>query len=59
MISIITATLNSQKTIDKTIISVNKQKGVAIEHLIVDGFSTDSTIKKIFKQKQKKNKIYL
>jgi glycosyltransferase len=57
MISIITATLNSQKTIEKTIFSINKQNGAVIEHLIVDGFSKDSTIKKILKQKQKKTKF--
>lgn len=57
MISIITPTLNSQKTIYETIKSINKQNGVLIEHIIVDGFSNDSTIKIILKEKKKKTKI--
>ena len=57
MISIITPTLNSQKTIYETVKSINKQNGVLIEHIIVDGFSNDSTIKIILKEKKKKTKI--
>ena len=59
MISIITPTLNSQKTIYETIKSINKQNGVLIEHIIVDGFSNDSTIKIILKEKKKKQKLYI
>jgi glycosyltransferase involved in cell wall biosynthesis len=43
--SIITATRNSEKTIKKTLNSVNSQSYQDIEHIIVDGKSTDQTLK--------------
>lgn len=44
-ISIITATYNSQQTITDTLISVARQTWPAFEHIIIDGQSTDSTLK--------------
>lgn len=44
-ISIITATFNSQDTVSEAIKSVAYQKYVNVEHLLVDGQSTDSTVK--------------
>ncbi|TDH23318.1 glycosyltransferase [Segetibacter sp. 3557_3] len=43
-ISIITATYNSQATIGDTIRSVNSQTYKNIEHIIIDGASTDNTL---------------
>ena len=42
-ISIITVCKNSEKTIEKTINSVNKQSYDNIEHIVVDGLSKDKT----------------
>lgn len=44
-ISVITVCFNSAKTIRDTIESVSEQDHPAIEHIIVDGASTDSTMK--------------
>lgn len=43
-ISIITACYNSAATIQQTIDSVKSQKGVEVEHVIVDGGSKDQTV---------------
>jgi len=43
-ISIITATYNSSKTIKRTLESVKNQTFKNIEHIIIDGLSTDNTI---------------
>jgi hypothetical protein len=43
-ISIITPTLNSEGYIRGAIESVQKQNGVSIEHIVVDGGSTDGTL---------------
>lgn len=43
-LTIITATRNGAKTIEKTIQSVKKQTYPNIEHLIIDGQSTDNTL---------------
>ena len=42
-ISVITPSYNSARTIDDTLKSVAMQKGVNVEHIIVDGLSTDNT----------------
>ena len=64
-ISIITVCLNSEKTILSTLNSVINQRYKKIEHIIVDGGSTDKTISLIKKNKlkktifiKKKSKIY-
>jgi glycosyltransferase involved in cell wall biosynthesis len=57
MITIITPTLNSEKTINRNIKSINEQREIDIEHIIVDGYSKDETIKKILNRKLKKTKI--
>lgn len=43
-VSIITATFNSEKSIQRTIDSVASQDYTQIEHIIIDGGSTDNTI---------------
>lgn len=44
-ISVITATYNSAQTLEDTINSLNNQDYPDIEYIIVDGVSTDSTLK--------------
>lgn len=51
-VSIITVCFNSEKTIEKTIVSVLAQKNTEIEYIVIDGGSTDQTIKIINKHKQ-------
>lgn len=46
-ISIITIVLNGETFIEGTILSVIEQKKVNIEYIIIDGGSTDGTLKKI------------
>jgi glycosyltransferase involved in cell wall biosynthesis len=43
-ISIITVCFNSEKTIKDTITSIENQNGVNVEHIIIDGASTDNTL---------------
>ena len=43
-ISIITATFNSASTIRATLESVKQQDYLNIEHIIIDGASTDNTL---------------
>jgi glycosyltransferase involved in cell wall biosynthesis len=57
-ISIITATYNSEKTIEQTILSVASQSYANIEHVIVDGKSTDRTLE-IIKRLQHPKLIYI
>ena len=56
-ISIITVCLNSEKTIIHTLNSVLMQNYNDIEHVIVDGGSSDNTIQILKNTKNKKNKI--
>lgn len=42
-ISIITITLNNAEGLEKTIASIRSQRNVEVEHIIVDGMSTDGT----------------
>jgi glycosyltransferase len=43
-VSIITGTYNSEETVIDTVISVQKQSYKSIEHIIIDGASTDNTL---------------
>lgn len=56
-VSIITATYNSAKTIIDCLKSVNDQTWSDIEHIIIDGFSQDETIKLIEKFPNRVTKI--
>ena len=57
-ISIITVTLNSEKTVRDTLNSVFSQSYKKIEHIIVDGGSKDNTISIIKNYKFKNKKIF-
>jgi len=54
-ISIITVTKNSEKFLEKNILSVFNQSYKNYEHIIIDGKSTDKTLKIIKKHKKKIN----
>ena len=56
--SIITVTKNSENKIDKTIKSVLSQSFKNFEYIIIDGNSTDDTLNKVQKYKNKKIKIF-
>lgn len=42
--SIITVSYQAAKTLEKTLLSVQSQKGISVEHIVVDGGSTDGTL---------------
>ena len=44
LVSIITTSLNRQKSIERAIISALNQTYTNIEYIIIDGYSTDDTI---------------
>lgn len=48
-ISVITSTLNSEKTLKKTLKSLNAQEYDQIEYIVIDGGSTDNTLEIIEK----------
>jgi len=56
-VSIITTCFNSEKTIEKTIVSVLSQDYSDIEYIIIDGDSKDNTISKVRKYENKINII--
>ena len=58
-ITIITVTLNSEKTIRDTLNSVLSQSYKNIEHIIIDGGSNDETIKILKRYPNKNKKIYI
>lgn len=58
LVSIITVSYNSEKTIEKTILSVNEQTYLHIEHVFIDGNSSDNTVN-IINQKSKRKNIVL
>ncbi len=43
-ISVITVCLNAAATIERTLESAEAQQGVAVEHIVIDGGSTDGTL---------------
>jgi glycosyltransferase involved in cell wall biosynthesis len=57
MFSIITTVLNGEKSIEKTIKSVLKQKYKNFEYIIIDGGSKDNTMNIIKKYKNKISKV--
>jgi len=57
-ITIITPTLNNEKTILDTLDSVSRQTHKDIEHLIIDGGSKDQTLKIVENYNKKKIKIF-
>lgn len=56
-VSVITVCFNSAETIGRTIASVNAQTYGNIEHIVIDGGSTDETLKIIFKHKKCKGPV--
>ncbi|MFO1237456.1 MAG: glycosyltransferase family 2 protein [Alphaproteobacteria bacterium] len=44
VVSVVTVCLNAGATIERTIRSVRAQKGVEVEHILIDGGSTDATL---------------
>ena len=56
-ISIVTVTLNSEKTLERTIKSVLGQNYSDVEYIIIDGGSTDGTLNIIEKYKDKISKV--
>lgn len=57
-ISIITVTYNSEKLVSRCIDSIYSQDYDDFEHIIVDAYSSDNTIKKIDKLSYKKSTIF-
>ena len=57
-ISIITVTYNSEKLVSRCIESIYSQDYDDFEHIIVDAYSSDNTIKKVDKSFYKKSKIF-
>ena len=56
-ISIITVCKNAEKTIEKTIKSINEQTYENIEHVVIDGLSEDKTLEIVKKNKLRPGKI--
>ena len=52
LITVITATFNSEKYLEESILSLHNQKFLNYEHIIIDGGSTDKTIDIIKKYEQ-------
>ena len=52
-ISIITVVYNADKTLERCFKSLYKQKNLSYEHIVIDGGSTDNTLKIIKKYKSK------
>jgi glycosyltransferase involved in cell wall biosynthesis len=58
-LSIITVTLNSEKTIRDTLNSVLSQSSKCFEHIIVDGGSTDKTLSILKQYPNNKKKVFI
>tara|TARA_B100000963_G_C22578709_1_gene649784 strand:- start:564 stop:1295 length:732 start_codon:yes stop_codon:yes gene_type:complete len=56
--SIITVTFNAENSISKTLKSINRQKYVSLEHIIIDKYSKDKTVELIKKNKTKKTILF-
>lgn len=57
-ISVITPTYNAEDRIEQTVKSVQEQDYSSIEHIIIDGLSTDRTEKKVLIAAEETNNIY-
>ncbi|SCY86241.1 glycosyltransferase family 2 protein [Desulfoluna spongiiphila] len=57
--SIITASYNAEKSINRTLLSIRKQKFKNFEHIIIDGDSTDQTLSIIRHYSDKYNLRYI
>lgn len=58
LISYVTVTKNAEQTLDQTIRSVIKQKTNQVEHIIIDGRSTDGTLE-IIKKYEREIEYYI
>jgi len=47
LVSVITASFNSERHIGQTLSSVASQQGIQLEHIVVDGGSTDGTLEMV------------
>lgn len=56
-ITIVTPCFNSEKTIETTLSSIHNQNYPNLEHIVMDGGSTDSTLEIIYKYSEKISKI--
>lgn len=56
-VSIITVTRNSEKTIEDTLVSVLQQDWPDVEHIIIDGTSTDGTMEVVNKYRKNIAKV--
>lgn len=47
LVTLVTVCLNASRTIERTLASIHAQRGVAFEHVVIDGGSTDGTVELI------------
>ena len=52
LVTVITQTLNSERTLERAIVSIQQQDYQKLEHIVVDGMSTDGTMEIAFRYKE-------